>query len=96
MSVSRQRKRETIDALRAGTVPQRGLDLLAVGMERFSTTVDAELESVKAGSAFSKLFEASTGAGRPSLPGGFKSVPSGLATLSQRSRSVRPRLRCID
>ena len=31
MAVSRQRRRETIDALRAGTVPKRGLDLLAVG-----------------------------------------------------------------
>jgi hypothetical protein len=64
MSVSRQRKRETIDALRAGTVPQRGLDLLAVGMERFSTTVDAELESVKAGSGILKAVRGEYGSGK--------------------------------
>lgn len=64
MSVSRQRKRETIDALRAGTVPQRGLDLLAVGMERFSTAVDAELESVKAGSGILKAVRGEYGSGK--------------------------------
>ena len=34
-TVSAARRREVIDALRRGTVPQAGLDLFAVGMERF-------------------------------------------------------------
>jgi len=38
--VSPQRRREIIDALRRGTVPQRGLDAFAVGMERYQEAVD--------------------------------------------------------
>ena len=34
--VSPRRRREVIDALRRGTVPASGLDLLAVGLERFA------------------------------------------------------------
>ena len=34
-SVSLLRKREVIEALRRGTVPRRGLELFAVGMDRF-------------------------------------------------------------
>ena len=54
MAVSRQRRRETIDALRAGTVPRRGLDLLAVGMDRFEAAIDGELEAARAGSGILK------------------------------------------
>jgi hypothetical protein len=35
-----------IDALRRGTVPSNGLDLLAVGLDRFQRAVDEELETV--------------------------------------------------
>ena len=35
MDISRERRREIIAALRKGTVPQRGLDFLAVGLGRF-------------------------------------------------------------
>ena len=63
MSVSRQRRRETIDALRAGTVPRRGLDLLAVGMDRFASAVDSELESVRAGSGVLKAVRGEYGSG---------------------------------
>jgi hypothetical protein len=64
MAVSRQRRRETIEALRAGTVPRRGLDLLAVGMDRFASTVDSELESVRAGSGVLKAIRGEYGSGK--------------------------------
>src|ERR1039458_1162776 len=64
MAVSRQRRRETIDALRAGTVPRRGLDLLAVGMDRFAVTVDTELDSVRSGSGVLKAVRGEYGSGK--------------------------------
>src|ERR1019366_1656616 len=64
MTVSRQRRRETIDALRAGTVPRRGLDLLAVGMDRFASVVDSELESVRAGFGILKAVRGEYGSGK--------------------------------
>src|ERR1017187_2117830 len=62
--VSRQRRRETIDALRAGTVPKRGLDLLAVGMDRFALAVDSELDSVRSGSGVLKAVRGEYGSGK--------------------------------
>ena len=43
--VSPRRRREVIDALRRGTVPANGLDLLAVGLERFTPALDADLDA---------------------------------------------------
>src|SRR5208282_4162988 len=64
MTVSRQRRRETIDALRAGTVPRRGLDLLAVGMDRFETAIDGELEAARTGSGILKAVRGEYGSGK--------------------------------
>ncbi|WP_067479644.1 BREX system ATP-binding protein BrxD [Actinomadura hibisca] len=51
--VSAARRREVIDALRRGTVPQSGLDLLAVGLDRFAGALDDDLSTVaKGGAAF--------------------------------------------
>ncbi|ROO83039.1 P-loop uncharacterized protein DUF2791 [Actinocorallia herbida] len=51
--VSAARRREVIDALRRGTVPQAGLDLFAVGLDRFAGSLDEELDTVaKGGAAF--------------------------------------------
>jgi hypothetical protein len=51
--VSAARRREVIDALRRGTVPQAGLDLFAVGLDRFAGTLDEQLATVaKGGAAF--------------------------------------------
>lgn len=48
-----QRRSEIIDALRRGTVPQRGLEAFAVGLERFESAVDDELRRVaSSGSQF--------------------------------------------
>ena len=45
--VSPARRRSVIDALRRGTVPDSGLDLLAVGLDRFAPAFDAELAAVR-------------------------------------------------
>ncbi|MCM2578707.1 BREX system ATP-binding protein BrxD [Streptomyces meridianus] len=51
--VSAARRREVVDALRRGTVPRAGLDLFAVGLERFRTALDDDLSTVsRGGSAF--------------------------------------------
>lgn len=51
--VSAARRREVIDALRRGTVPQSGLDLFAVGLDRFVEALDDDLSTVgKGGAAF--------------------------------------------
>ena len=64
MSVSRQRRRETVDALRAGTVPRRGLDLLAVGMDRFESAIDGELDAARAGTGILKAVRGEYGSGK--------------------------------
>src|SRR5450631_892758 len=60
----RQRRRETIDALRAGTVPRRGLDLLAVGKDRFEAAIDSELESARGGGGVLKAVRGEYGSGK--------------------------------
>lgn len=44
-----QRRTQIIDALRRGTVPQFGLDALAVGLGRFEAALDAELDKLAIG-----------------------------------------------
>ena len=51
IDISARRRREVINALRGGTVPQSGLDVLAVGLGRFESAIDAELADVAAGGA---------------------------------------------
>jgi P-loop Domain of unknown function (DUF2791) len=62
--VSTARRAEVIDALRRGTVPSAGLDLFAVGMERFERAVDEELNGVAAGRATFKAVRGEYGAGK--------------------------------
>jgi len=64
VDVSPRRRREIIDALRRGTVPQRGLDVMAVGLDRFQATIDEELEAVAAGGANFKAVRGEYGAGK--------------------------------
>lgn len=63
-SVSPRRRREVIDALRRGTVPANGLDLLAVGLTPFETALGAELESVSGGAAVFKAVRGEYGSGK--------------------------------
>lgn len=62
--VSNRRRREVIGALRRGTVPESGLDLLAVGLERFRDALDAELDAVADGGAVFKAVRGEYGAGK--------------------------------
>ena len=54
VAISPRRRREIIDALRRGTVPQQGLDVMAVGLGKFETAIDDELDAVT--SAFAGAF----------------------------------------
>ncbi|MGA2528894.1 MAG: BREX system ATP-binding protein BrxD [Acidimicrobiales bacterium] len=62
--IAPQRRREIIDALRRGTVPQRGLDALAVGTDRFAAAINEELEAVAAGGAGFKAIRGEWGSGK--------------------------------
>jgi hypothetical protein len=62
--VSARRRREVIGALRRGTVPESGLDLLAVGLDRFVGALDEELDAVAGGGAVFKAVRGEYGAGK--------------------------------
>ena len=62
--VSARRRREVLDALRRGTVPSNGLDQLAVGLSRFETELDNELDNVAAGGAMFKAVRGEYGSGK--------------------------------
>src|SRR6478736_890554 len=62
--VSSRRRREVVNALRRGTVPESGLDLLAVGLDRFGGAIDAELDAVADGGAVFKAVRGEYGAGK--------------------------------
>ncbi len=62
--VSPARRREVIDALRRGTVPQGGLDLFAVGLSRFERAIDEELSRVAGGGAVFKAIRGEYGSGK--------------------------------
>ena len=53
-----------IDSLRRGTVPASGLDLLAVGLARFESAIDAELDAAAQGGAVFKAVRGEYGAGK--------------------------------
>jgi hypothetical protein len=63
-AVSERRRREVIDALRRGTVPRTGLDLLAVGLDRFEPAIDAELDTAVSGGSVFKAVRGEYGAGK--------------------------------
>lgn len=58
------KRREIIDALRIGAVPRRGLELFAVGLERFEKAIDDELDSVAAGNGRFKAVRGEYGTGK--------------------------------
>lgn len=64
MDISIERRREIISALRKGTVPQRGLDFLAVGLQKFEPTIAAELDDVAQGGAIFKAVRGDYGCGK--------------------------------
>ncbi|MCY3845509.1 MAG: BREX system ATP-binding protein BrxD [Acidobacteria bacterium] len=62
--VSAQRRREIVDALRRGNVPRQGLDVFAVGLDRFEPALDDELAAVAAGSGAFKAVRGEYGSGK--------------------------------
>lgn len=62
--VSAVRRREVLDALRRGVVPEAGLDLFAVGLDRFLPGVTEDLETVAAGGAVFKAVRGEYGSGK--------------------------------
>ncbi|WP_279100762.1 BREX system ATP-binding protein BrxD [Gordonia bronchialis] len=63
-TVSPRRRREILDALRRGTVPSNGLDQLAVGLGRFESEIESELEVVAGGGAMFKAVRGDYGSGK--------------------------------
>lgn len=61
---SPRRRREVIDALRRGTVPVTGLDLLAVGLDRFTPAMEADLATTSGGGSAFKAIRGEYGAGK--------------------------------
>lgn len=64
VAISERRRREVIDALRRGTVPQHGLDVLAVGLDRFTPAIDSELDVIAGGGSVFKAVRGEYGAGK--------------------------------
>ncbi|MGY3518163.1 BREX system ATP-binding protein BrxD [Micromonospora sp. PTRAS2] len=62
--VSAARRRLVVDALRRGAVPESGLDLLAVGLDRFSGAISEEIETVRTGGAVFKAVRGEYGSGK--------------------------------
>lgn len=58
------KRREIIDALRIGSVPRRGLELFAVGLDRFEKAIDEELDAVAAGRGKFKAVRGEYGTGK--------------------------------
>ena len=58
------KRREIVDALRVGAVPRRGLELFAVGLERFEKAIDEELEGARAGRGKFKAVRGEYGTGK--------------------------------
>ena len=63
-TLSPRRRREVVDALRRGTVPGNGLDVLAVGLDRFSAALSEELDAVASGGSVFKAVRGEYGAGK--------------------------------
>lgn len=57
-------RREVVEALRRGTVPRRGLELFAVGAERFEKAFDEELDAVSSGRGVFKAIRGDFGCGK--------------------------------
>src|ERR1700712_3017506 len=63
-TISARRRKDIIDALRRGTVPQQGLDVLAVGLAPFENAIDEELQTVLGGGAVFKAVRGEYGSGK--------------------------------
>jgi hypothetical protein len=57
-------RRDVVEALRRGTVPRRGLDLFAVGTDRFERSLREELDRCAAGGSVFKALRGEFGCGK--------------------------------
>ena len=57
-------RRDVVEALRRGTVPRRGLDLFAVGTDRFERALQEELDRCAAGGSVFKALRGDFGCGK--------------------------------
>ncbi len=64
VQASTARRRDVLDALRRGAVPESGLDLLAVGLGRFENAVADDLAAVASGSSVFKAVRGEYGSGK--------------------------------
>lgn len=62
--LSPRRRAEIIEALRRGSVPRAGLDVLAVGVDRFQAAVTADIEAAAGGRGAFKAVRGDYGAGK--------------------------------
>lgn len=62
--ISAARRDDIVGALRRGTVPNAGLDALAVGIDSFATTLDEELAAVASGRGGFKAVRGEYGTGK--------------------------------
>ncbi len=62
--LSPRRRQDVLDALRRGTVPQQGLDVLAVNLDRFESQFDEEFARVKLGGHGFKAIQGEYGSGK--------------------------------
>lgn len=63
-TLSPVRRREILQSLRQGTVPDGNLDVLAVGINRFASSVDDDLAAVSAGGGIFKAVRGEYGSGK--------------------------------
>ncbi|MGZ0143368.1 BREX system ATP-binding protein BrxD [Rhodococcus qingshengii] len=63
-ALSPVRRREILQSLRQGTVPDGNLDVLAVGIDRFATTIDEDLDAIVSGGAIFKAVRGEYGSGK--------------------------------
>ncbi len=64
MEPSEVKRREIVDALRRGTVPRRGIELLATGLDRFGAAIDEELDRAARGGGAFKAVRGEYGCGK--------------------------------
>ena len=62
--LSAKKRKELLDALRRGTVPQDGLDMLAVGLDGFEDAVDQEILKIAEGGSGFKAVRGDYGCGK--------------------------------
>ena len=105
MDISRERRGEIIAALRKGTVPQRGLDFLAVGLGRFESAIGQEMANVAQGGAVFKAVRGDYGCGKTFFArwvqeiakkkGFATAVFSALPYLNERRGSIMSRFLAV-